>query len=131
MIRVENLKVTYPNGTKALAPTSVTFSRGAFSVLLGPSGAGKSTLLRTLNGLVPPSVGRVWVDGVGDLTDGRNVRQHRRRTGMIFQQHQLIGRSCVLANVLTGRLGFHSWPRTLLPFAAAEKRLASCLLYPQ
>ena len=52
------------------------------------------------------------------------MRAHRRRTGMVFQQHQLIGRLSVLANVLTGRLGYHSGLRTLLPFSAAEKRLA-------
>ena len=43
---------------------------------------------------------------------------------MVFQQHQLIARASVLANVLTGRLGYHTSLRTLLPFAAAEKRLA-------
>ena len=49
--------VVYPNGTRALHPTSLDFSEGAFTVLLGPSGAGKSTLLRSLNGLVPLSEG--------------------------------------------------------------------------
>jgi len=43
---------------------------------------------------------------------------------MIFQQHQLIGRASVLSNVLTGRLGYHSGLRTLLPWPAAEKRRA-------
>jgi phosphonate transport system ATP-binding protein len=52
------------------------------------------------------------------------LRAHRRATGMVFQQHQLIGRVSVLGNVLTGRLGYHSGLRTLLPFGAAEKRLA-------
>jgi phosphonate transport system ATP-binding protein len=52
------------------------------------------------------------------------MRAHRRRTGMVFQQHQLIGRATVLRNVLTGRLGYHSSLRTLLPFPAAEKQLA-------
>ena len=42
---------------------------------------------------------------------------------MVFQQHQLIGGATVLANVLTGRLGYHSSFRTLLPFSAHEKRL--------
>jgi phosphonate transport system ATP-binding protein len=53
---------------------------------------------------------------------GRSVlRQHRRRTGMVFQQHQLIPRQSVLANVLMGRLGYHSTLRTLWPFARAER----------
>jgi phosphonate transport system ATP-binding protein len=43
---------------------------------------------------------------------------------MVFQQHQLIGRATVLRNVLTGRLGYHSGARTLLPFPRADKELA-------
>jgi phosphonate transport system ATP-binding protein len=47
---------------------------------------------------------------------------------MVFQQHQLIGRLSVLSNVLTGRLGYHSTWRTLLPLAADDRRLAlNCL----
>jgi phosphonate transport system ATP-binding protein len=43
---------------------------------------------------------------------------------MIFQQHQLIGRLTVLANVLTGRLAYHHALRTLLPLSRAERRRA-------
>ena len=123
MIRVEDLEVVYPNGTRGLAPTNLIFQSGVFTVFLGASGAGKSTLLRALNGLVRPTRGRVLIDGIGTLSGSRNIRTHRRRTGMVFQQHQLIGRASVLANVLTGRLGYHSSFRTLLPFSAHEKRL--------
>lgn len=124
MIRVENLEVVYPTGTRALAPTSIPFEPGTFTVFLGASGAGKSTLLRALNGLVRPTAGRVVVDGIGELSGGRAMHAHRRQTGMVFQQHQLIGRESVLTNVLMGRLGYHSGFRTLLPFSAVEKRLA-------
>lgn len=121
MINVENLEVVYPNRTRALAETTLTFAPGAFTVLLGASGAGKSTLLRTINGLVQPSAGRVVCKELGDVLDRRRLRVHRRRTGMIFQQHQLIGRLTVLANVMMGRLGYHSGLRTLLPLPRAEK----------
>jgi phosphonate transport system ATP-binding protein len=124
MIRIERLEVVYANGTRALLPCSTSFKCGDFTVLLGPSGAGKSTLLRALNGLVRPSAGLVHVEGIGALTDARTIHAHRRRTGMVFQQHQLIGRLSVLDNVLVGRLGYHSGLRTLLPFSAQEKRLA-------
>lgn len=124
MIRVDKLSVVYPNGPRALAPTTINFAAGAFTVLLGASGAGKSTLLRALNGIVRASAGRVLCERLGDLSQGRRLREHRRRTGMIFQQHHLIGRANVLTNVLTGRLGFHSGLRTLLPFARKEKSLA-------
>lgn len=123
MIRTEALGVTYPNGTMALAPTSLEIAEGRFTVLLGPSGAGKSTLLRCLNGLVMPTEGRLLVAGQ-PLKRPAAWRAHRRATGMVFQQHQLIGRVSVLGNVLTGRLGYHSGLRTLWPFAQAEKRQA-------
>lgn len=124
MIGVENLEVIYSSGTRALAPVTLGFSEGAFTVLLGASGAGKSTLLRALNGFVQPTRGRVVLGDGTTLHGGRAMRAHRRRTGMVFQQHQLIGRASVLTNVLTGRLGYHSGLRTLFPFAAADKRLA-------
>jgi phosphonate transport system ATP-binding protein len=124
MITIDKLEVVYPNGTRALAPTTLSIERGRFTVLLGSSGAGKSTLLRTLNGLVRPSAGNITVDGVGALHGRHAMRTHRRSTGMVFQQHQLIGRATVLQNVLTGRLGYHSGLRTLLPWPAAEKRRA-------
>jgi phosphonate transport system ATP-binding protein len=124
MLRVEALKVIYPNGTAALAQTDLGFAAGAFTVLLGASGAGKSTLLRSLNGLVLPTAGRVLADKIGDIALPRALRLHRRTTGMVFQQHQLIGRLTVLQNVLTGRLGFHSPLRTLLPFPSREREAA-------
>src|SRR5262245_37223328 len=52
------------------------------------------------------------------------LRAFRKRTGMVFQQHQLIGRLTALANVLTGRLGYHSPWRTLLPLPRADKVIA-------
>ena len=92
MLWTEGLGVTYPGAVLALKPTAIGFDRGQFTVLLGLSGAGKSTLLRTLNHLVRPSVGRVVSAEFGDLAMGRNLRQHRRKSAMVFQHHQLIER---------------------------------------
>jgi phosphonate transport system ATP-binding protein len=126
IVRLENVTVDYAGGVRAIDNVSLSFQAGAFAVLLGPSGAGKSTLLRCLNGLVRPSAGRVIAEGSGDIADRGTKRSHRRRTGMVFQQHQLIGRMSALANVLTGRLARHSSLRSLWPlprddhFAALE-----------
>jgi phosphonate transport system ATP-binding protein len=93
-------------------------------VLLGSSGAGKSTLLRCLNGLVKPTAGKIVSQAHADISQKINLRNHRRRTGMVFQQHHLIGRQSVLANVLMGRLGYSSSLRTLIPWATKDKHLA-------
>lgn len=123
-LQTQAIEVTYGNGTRALQRTSLRFAAGEFTVLLGSSGAGKSTLLRCLNGLVPVSAGQVIAEGVGDISLGSALRLHRRRTGMVFQQHHLIGRLSVLDNVLMGRLGYHGPLAALWPWSRAERRLA-------
>lgn len=123
-IHTQDLCVTYPNGHQALKPTTLTIMQGSFVVLLGTSGAGKSTLLRTLNGLVRPTAGSVQVYGVGDLGHPAVLRQHRRQTGMVFQQHHLIGRLSVLNNVLLGRVSYHRGWRMFQPWTRPEKEKA-------
>lgn len=125
MLSVHDVAVTYPNGVVALQPTNASFPRGKFFVLLGTSGAGKSTLLRSLNGLVRPTRGDVRVEGRGSIfASGAALRAHRRRTGMVFQQHHLIGRLTALENVLTGRLAAHGTLRSMAPLPRADRLLA-------
>ena len=125
MLNLHQVAVTYPNGVQALQPVSAEIPRGRLVVLLGPSGAGKSTLLRCLNGLVRPTRGTVEADGLGPIFESAAVlRRHRRDTGMIFQQHHLIGRLTALRNVLTGRLAAHSGLRTMLPLPRHDRLLA-------
>jgi phosphonate transport system ATP-binding protein len=128
ILRLENVGMTYPGGVAALRGASISFHKGEFVVLLGRSGAGKSTLLRAINHLAPPTSGRIVSREFGVLGPGHLLRQHRRRTATIFQNHQLIERYSALDNVLTGRLAFHSTLRTLFALPRAEIELAlSCL----
>ena len=122
MIQLNNVSVQLANVT-ALQPTSLAFGKGEFVVLLGASGAGKSTLLRCLNLLRKPDTGNIEVTGLGSLQSRKVLQQHRRQTGMIFQQHQLIGRHSALQNVLMGRLGYHSTLRSLFPLSAQEQAI--------
>jgi phosphonate transport system ATP-binding protein len=125
MLAVHNVEVIYPNGFTGLQQTSVRFDRGQFIVLLGTSGAGKSTLLRTLNGLVKPTRGDIVIDGQGSIfSSGCALRRHRQRTGMVFQQHHLIGRLTALENVLIGRLAAYSTIRTMAPLPRKDRILA-------
>ena len=128
MINLQDVSVTYPNGTVGLRPTSIAFHSREVTVLLGLSGAGKSTLLRTLNHLTIPTTGDITLADGGSLSDRETLIRHRRRTAMIFQQHQLIPRHTALQNTLTGRLGTYSAWRTLLPFPVQDRVLAlKCL----
>ena len=88
---------------EALSHINLDVERGAFVTLLGASGAGKSTLLRCLNGLVAPTSGRVLVGGLS-VAVPEELKTIREKTGMIFQQYNLVKRLSVLQNVLCGRL---------------------------
>jgi len=123
MIHLDKVTVQF-GGIVALHPTTLSFGQGQFTVLLGASGAGKSTLLRCLNLMQKPHAGDVRVEGRGALTDRKALQDHRRHTGMIFQQHQLIGRHTALQNVLMGRMGYHSTLRSLLPLPRVEQESA-------
>src|ERR1700710_2678687 len=104
MLVVEGLTCRF--GTKAAVDNaSFSISPGSFVGVIGRSGAGKSTLLRMINRLAEPSEGRILFEGV-DVTalHGRELRQWRARSAMIFQQFNLVGRLDVLTNVLMGRL---------------------------
>jgi phosphonate transport system ATP-binding protein len=104
MLVVDGLTCRF--GTKtAVDNASFSVTPGSFIGVIGRSGAGKSTLLRMINRLAEPTSGRILFDGV-DVTAlrGRDLRQWRARSAMIFQQFNLVGRLDVLTNVLMGRI---------------------------
>jgi len=107
MLQIENLTKIYEGGTLALNNVSFTVKDGEFMVIVGLSGSGKSTLLRCINRLIEPTSGRVIWNGT-DITALRRDELHqiRRQIGMIFQQFNLVRRSSVMTNVLSGRLGY-------------------------
>lgn len=108
MLRIERLTKVYEDGTKALRDISIEIPDKQFVVIIGLSGSGKSTLLRCINRLVEPTSGKVWLDGV-DVTAASpaQLRRIRVKIGMIFQHFNLVKRSSVMTNVLSGRLGYH------------------------
>jgi len=115
MIKFENVSVTYPGGVKALNNVSLEINEGDFLIIVGMSGAGKSTLLRTVNNLVKPTEGEVFVDSRNvTKANKKELKKIRSDIGMIFQTFNLVNRSSVLKNVLTGRLSQVSTLRSIL-----------------
>ena len=115
MIKFENVCVTYPGGVEALKDLNLEIKDGDFIIIVGLSGAGKSTLLRTVNNLVKPSTGCVYLEGK-NVTSAKKkeLKKIRSQIGMIFQTFNLVNRSTVLKNVLTGRLSNISTIRSIL-----------------
>lgn len=103
MIKFENVSKIYPNGFKALKNINLTIEAGEMIAIIGRSGAGKSTLIRTINKMIPIEEGNLEVNGknVSDLK-GTDLRKFRRNIGMIFQQFNLVDRTTVINNVLSG-----------------------------
>jgi D-methionine transport system ATP-binding protein len=103
MIQLTDLQVRF-SGThgpvEAVKGVSLHIGRREIFGIVGTSGAGKSTLLRTINLLERPSGGTVRIDGQ-DVTafKGAELRELRLRTGMIFQQFNLINTRTVFNNV--------------------------------
>ncbi|MEK8132394.1 phosphonate ABC transporter ATP-binding protein [Paenibacillus filicis] len=115
MIEFKNVSKVYPNGTVGLNKLNLTIKKGEFIVIVGLSGAGKSTMLRSINRLHEITDGQILIDGRSITSaSGAELRRMRRDIGMIFQSFNLVKRSTVLRNVLSGRVGYHSTLRTLL-----------------
>ena len=130
MLEIRNLTKIYNDGTVALRNVSFKVPDGEFLVVIGLSGAGKSTLLRCINRLIDPTEGQILWDGVDITTlQGEDLRNLRRKIGMVFQQFNLVKRSTVLTNVMAGRLGYSpTWRSITNQFDDADRKRAQIAL---
>jgi len=129
-IEVDNLRKVFPNGHEALKQISFRIQPGEMVSIIGRSGAGKSTLLRCLNGILPATSGRIVINDL-DLTTATAQQRMvlRRRIGFVYQEYNLVERSKVFRNVISGRLGQMSpWLSVLGLFPRADRIAAlACL----
>ena len=103
MIVIEDAYKTFESGARkvdAVRGVSLTIQDGEIFGVIGYSGAGKSTLIRLINLLERPTSGRIFVNGQ-ELTAlaPKELRQARRKIGMIFQHFNLMKSRTVYANV--------------------------------
>ena len=89
MIETKALEFAYPaeEGEKpvlALRGVDTAIEKGSFVVVLGHNGSGKSTFAKSLNAILLPCGGKVYVEGM-DTQDEACLLEIRRRVGMVFQ----------------------------------------------
>jgi len=124
LLQVRALTKRYPDGTVALDDVDLDVSRGEAVVLLGANGSGKSTLLRCVTRLLEPTSGSVTFDGREVMhAEAAELRDIRRRVGVVFQHINLVDQVSVLSNVLHGQLGRDGRARQwFAPTATREAR---------
>ena len=93
-LEINNLSKTFDT-KEAVKNVSFSVNEGEFLSILGPSGCGKTTLLRMLIGLVKPTEGSIFKDGV-DIT---NMPPSSRKMGFVFQNYALFENMTVLQNI--------------------------------
>lgn len=103
MIQLEHITKTFRSGSasvEAVKDVSLTIQDGEIYGIIGFSGAGKSTLVRCINLLERPTEGKVLVDGK-ELTalSEPQLRQARKKIGMIFQHFNLLPSRTVFGNI--------------------------------
>lgn len=99
-VRFDRVSKNYAGGHTALQDLSFEIKQGEIAFLTGHSGAGKSTLLKLIMLMEKASHGQVLVDGVNLARVGNNqIPFHRRRIGVVFQNHQLLFDRSVFENV--------------------------------
>ena len=106
MLQTEHLSFTYPaeegqTSTVALEDVSLSIERGSFVVVLGHNGSGKSTFAKSLNAILLPCGGKVYVEGM-DTQDEACLLEIRRRVGMVFQNPD----NQIVANVVEEDVAF-------------------------
>jgi cell division transport system ATP-binding protein len=99
MIKFEDVSKKF-GSVAALEDINLEIKQGEFVFLVGPSGAGKSTLLRILTKEVSPTSGKVIVNHI-EITKlkSKDIPQHRRKIGFVFQDFKLLDDRTVFENV--------------------------------
>jgi len=101
LISIRNLEKIYKVGkVNALVNIDLDIEKGEIFGIIGLSGAGKSTLIRCINRLEEPTNGSILIEGRDIITLGKkDLRDVRKKIGMIFQNFNLLNSRTVFDNV--------------------------------
>jgi phosphonate transport system ATP-binding protein len=121
MLKIRNLKKTFEGGTEALKGVDLKVNKGEFLSILGPSGSGKTTLLRSINGLENIDNGEIFFDS--EKINKVYLPEVQKKTGMIFQEFNLVNNLSAINNVLTGLLNSSSKFLSIFYLFTKEQKL--------
>ena len=93
LIIIKDIDYIYPNGTVALKNINLNIQKGEMLGIMGKNGAGKTTLIRTLNGLIRPRSGDIYINN--ENINSKSIAELSKNVGLIFQNpsHQLFANS--------------------------------------
>lgn len=134
IVASRSLSWQWPGQQQPLTFPDLELEAGEHLFLKGASGSGKSTLLGLLSGLLKPTNGELYVHGknLGELSGGARDRLRADRTGVIFQQFNLVPYLSVIDNVLLPyRLSRHRRQALTEPAEAAAAGLLEALQLPR
>lgn len=113
MIEFRNVVKTYGDNV-ALNDVSLHIDDGDFVFVVGASGSGKSTFIKLISKEIEPDSGSIIVDG-RDITllSSREIPEHRRKIGMVFQDYKLLPHKTVYENIAFAMEVIHCTQRSI------------------
>lgn len=122
-IALKNISHTFDGGEPLFSKVNFALRRKEKLVLMGPSGQGKSTLLKIISGLINPTRGEVFVDGLDLYHSDRSTQKRlKNKIGMLFQKNALFDSLTIGEN-----LGFPLRESTRLSTAEIKEKVESDL----
>jgi len=121
MLEIKNLRKNFESGTEALKGVDLKINKGEFVSILGPSGSGKTTLLRSINGLESIDNGEIFFSN--KKIDKVYLPEVQQKTGMIFQEFNLVNNLSTINNVLSGLLNSSSKFLSMFYLFTKEQKL--------
>ena len=121
MLEIKNLKKKFEGGAEALRGVDLKVNKGEFLSILGPSGSGKTTLLRSINGLENIDSGEIFFES--EKISKVYLPEVQKKTGMIFQEFNLVNNLSAINNVLTGLLNSSSKFLSMFYLFTKEQKL--------